>query len=61
MSQASGFRRVTEALADATGRSDEELRLALTLVALATVVVTSLRLVRWLGDLGTDVLDRHHG
>lgn len=51
-------RQVTEALADATGRTDEEVRLALTLAAVAATVGVALRFVRFLADLGTDVLRR---
>jgi hypothetical protein len=58
MAGRSGARRVAEALAEATGRSEEEMRLAMTLAVLATVVFAGLRFVRFLGDLGTDVLGR---
>jgi hypothetical protein len=46
---------VTEALADATGRSDDELRLALTLAVVAAGVFAAVRLLKFLGDLGADV------
>jgi small neutral amino acid transporter SnatA (MarC family) len=48
--------RVTGALADATGRSDEEVRLALTVAVLVGALLAASRLVRLLGDLGADVL-----
>lgn len=56
MANRSGARRVTEALADATGRSDDEVRLALTLAVAAAGLIAVLRLVKWLSDLGADVL-----
>jgi hypothetical protein len=63
MAHKSVTRRVTETLADATGRSDGEVRLALTGAVVATVGVLGLRatvrVVRVLADLGTDVFDRH--
>ena len=58
MAQTSGARRVTTAVAEATGRSDEEMRLALTLAGLAAVAYAGIRFLRFLGDLGTDVLGR---
>jgi len=49
-------RRVTGALSDATGRSDEEIRLGLTLSVTATVLgaglVAALRVIRSLDGLG---------
>jgi hypothetical protein len=50
--------RVTEALADATGRSDEEMRLALTALAVVATLVAGLRFLEWLSELGTDLV-RH--
>jgi hypothetical protein len=61
MMQKSRARRVTGALADATGRSDEELRLALTVTAIATGLFAALRLLKWLGDLGSNVLGHSRG
>lgn len=49
-------RRVTGALADATGRSDDELRLALTAAVTAAGLFAALRLLQHLGELGSDVL-----
>jgi hypothetical protein len=56
MSERSAARRVTEALADATGRSDEEVRLALTGAAVVAGVFAVLRGIELLGNLGTNVL-----
>jgi hypothetical protein len=58
MAATSGARRVTEALAEATGRSDEEVRLALTVAAVLTVLLAASKLLTRLGDLGADVLGR---
>ena len=54
MAKKSAARRVTGALADATGRSDEELRLALTLTVVVAGLFAALRVVRFLGDLGSN-------
>jgi hypothetical protein len=61
MTQQSRAKRVTGALADATGRSDEELRLALAVAAIATGLFAALRLLEWLGDLGSNVLGHSRG
>ena len=61
MTQKSPAKRVTGALADATGRSDEELRLALTVTAIAAGLFAALRLLKWLGDLGSNVLGHSRG
>jgi len=45
-------RRVTGTLAEATGRSDDELRLALTVAALAGTLFGLLRFVNFLANLG---------
>lgn len=58
MVRRNGARRVTGALADATGKSDEEIRLALTVAVAAAGLFAGVRLLRWLGDLGSDVLVR---
>jgi len=58
MARKSGAQRVTGALADATGKSDEEIRLALTVAVAAAGLFAAVRLLRWLGDLGSDVLVR---
>ncbi|GAB7005444.1 hypothetical protein JCM18899A_29170 [Nocardioides sp. AN3] len=50
--------RVTEALADATGRSDDEVRAALTLAAVLAALLAALRVLRLLDDLGFDVSPR---
>jgi hypothetical protein len=42
---------VTGALAELTGRSDDELRLALTVAAVATALFGALRLVNYLAGL----------
>jgi hypothetical protein len=56
MAHESGARRVTGTLADLTGRSDEELRLAVTLAVAAASMFAALRLLKFLGDLGSDIL-----
>ena len=58
MAQKRGARRVTRALADATGRSDDELRLALTVTVVAAGLLATLRLLKILGDLGSHVFAR---
>lgn len=58
MAKPSGAARVTGALADVTGRSDEEVRLALTLAAAAASVIAVLRVLRLLDDLGVGVIGR---
>jgi hypothetical protein len=45
-------RRVTGTLAEATGRSDEELRLALTVAAVLGGLFALLRLIELLANLG---------
>lgn len=45
-------RRVTGTLAEATGRSDDELRLALTVGAVAAALFALLRFVNFLANLG---------
>jgi hypothetical protein len=56
MARSSVGRRVTGALSDATGRSDEEIRLGLTLSVTAAVLgsclVAALRVIRSLDRLG---------
>ncbi|HEX4688427.1 MAG TPA: hypothetical protein VH228_16730 [Nocardioides sp.] len=46
---------MTGALADATGRTDEELRLALTLAVVVAGLIAGLRFLKFLGDLGSNV------
>lgn len=58
MAQRVEVRRVTGALADATGRSDDELRLAFTLAVVVAGFFTALRLLTFLGDLGAGVFGR---
>jgi hypothetical protein len=58
MAQRSGAGRITGALADATGRSDEEVRWALTVTVAAAALVGVLRFLTWLADLGSNVLSR---
>ena len=55
-----GARKVTGPLADWTGRSDDELRLALTLAGAAAALFAGVRLVEWLADLG-QALGRRSG
>lgn len=52
LAQPNGVRRVTGALADATGRSDDEMRFVLTLTMAATSLLAVLRFLRFLADLG---------
>jgi hypothetical protein len=58
MAQRSGAQKVTGALADATGRSDDEVRLALTVAVAVAGLLAVLRVLRLLSDLGSDVLGR---
>ena len=48
----SGARQVTGALADWTGRSDDELRLALTVAGAAAALFAGVRFVNWLANMG---------
>jgi hypothetical protein len=43
---------VAKALADATGRTDEELNLGLAVAVAAAGLIAALRLLNWLQDLG---------
>ena len=54
MAQTSGAGRVLGALADATGRSEDEVRLALTVAVIAGGVIAALRVLTFLGDLGSN-------
>jgi hypothetical protein len=56
----SGARRVSGALADWTGRSDDELRLALTVAGAAAALFAGLRFVEWLANHG-ETLGRRAG
>jgi len=58
MAQKSGAGRVSEALADATGRTEDELRVALTVAVVAAGLLAALRLLMFLGDLGSHVFAR---
>jgi len=58
MARTSGAQRVTGALADATGRSDEEVRLALTVAAVVACLFAVVRVLKLLADLGSDVFTR---
>jgi len=51
----SGVSKVTGAVADATGRSDEEVRLALVVAVAAAGLFTAIRFIEFLGDLGSDL------
>jgi alkylhydroperoxidase/carboxymuconolactone decarboxylase family protein YurZ len=55
MTQKSTASRVSGALADATGRTEDELRLALTVAVAAAGLIAGLRLLKFLGDLGSHV------
>jgi hypothetical protein len=46
-------RQVTGTLAELTGRTDDELRLALTVAAVAGALFAGLRFVNFLADLGS--------
>ncbi len=56
MTQRSVAGRVTGALADATGRSDDEIRLAVTAALAGAGLFAAVRLLDRLGELGSDVL-----
>ncbi len=56
----SGARKVTGALADWTGRSDDELRLALTVAGAAAALFAGVRFIEWLANLG-QALGRRSG
>ena len=58
MARRNGLGRATGALADATGRSDDEVRLALTLAGVAAGLLAALRVLKLLGDLGVNVFGR---
>ena len=58
MAQKTVSRRVTGQLAELSGRSDDELRLVLTLATAAALVTVALRMVRTLTDLGSNILAR---
>jgi alkylhydroperoxidase/carboxymuconolactone decarboxylase family protein YurZ len=49
----SGAGRVTGAIADATGRTEDELRVALTVAIFAAGFIAALRLLKFFGDLGS--------
>ena len=49
---------MTGALAEATGRSDDEVRLALTIAAVVAGLIATLRLLKSLGELGSDLFAR---
>jgi len=53
MAQRSGVSRITGAFADATGRPDDELRLLLAVAVAAAGLISALRLLKFLGDLGS--------
>ena len=55
MARKSAARRVTGELADLTGRSDDELRLVLTVLAAGGLVVVATRALRALMDLGSNI------
>jgi hypothetical protein len=58
MGQRSAARRVTGALADATGRTDDEIVLVATVAVAGAGLVLILRTVEFLAYLGTRVVDR---
>lgn len=58
MARTTGARRVTGALADATGRSDDEVRLALTIAVVVACLFAVVRILKLLADLGADVFGR---
>jgi hypothetical protein len=55
MARKSAARRVTGELADLTGRSDDELRLVLTVAAAGGLVIVAARTLRTLMDLGSNI------
>ena len=58
MTQKGPAGQVIEAVADATGRSDDEVRLALTLAAVASALLAALRVVDFLDRLGASLFGR---
>ena len=58
MARKSAARRVTGELAELTGRSDDELRLVLTIAAAGGLVAVAIRTVRGLMDLGSNIRAR---
>ena len=56
MTQRSVAGQVTRALSDATGRSEDELRLAASAALVVGGLFAALRLLEWLVDLGSNVL-----
>jgi hypothetical protein len=54
MARKSAARRVTGELADLTGRSDDELRLVLTVAAVGGLVAVAIHTMRVLMDLGSN-------
>jgi hypothetical protein len=61
MAQASGVHKAVGALADATGRSEEEVRLALTVAAVVAGLMAAVRFLDRLAGLGADVFRRVGG
>ena len=59
MARKSAARRVTGELADLTGRSDDELRLVLTVAAAGGLVAVAIRTARLLMDLGSNIGPHH--
>jgi len=53
MTEKSAVSRVSGALADATGRTEDELRVAMTVAVAAAGLIAGLRLLKFLGDLGS--------
>jgi len=53
MTQKSAASRISGALADATGRTEDELRLAMTVAVVAAGLIAGLRVLKFLGDLGS--------
>jgi hypothetical protein len=58
MARNSRASRVTGTFADLTGRSDDEVRLALTLAVVAAGALAAARLLKYLVNLDFDVLRR---
>ena len=59
MARKSATRRVTGELADLTGRSDDEIRLVLTVAAAGGLIAVAIRTTRLLMDLGSNIGPHH--
>lgn len=58
MARSSGAKRVSDTLVDATGRTEGELIVGLSAIVAVAGLIAGLRFLKFLGDLGSDVLGR---